>query len=131
MFVDVLVSPDGEHLNELLSRGQPLPYPIWGRGMIDTGTNVSTVSQTILHQLGIPKGISATSQGISGPFSSHFYVVSFSIANKATPGALYSPPDVTVISSAALDIDVLIGLDLLMDCQLFIDGPARRFTLDF
>jgi hypothetical protein len=28
-------------------------------------------------------------------------------------------------------VDVLIGLDVLLDCKLLLDGPARSFTLEF
>ena len=28
-------------------------------------------------------------------------------------------------------VEVLIGLDILLDCRLLLDGPARQFTLDF
>jgi hypothetical protein len=28
-------------------------------------------------------------------------------------------------------VEVLIGLDILLDCKLLLDGPARQFTLEF
>jgi hypothetical protein len=29
------------------------------------------------------------------------------------------------------NVEVLVGLDILLDCRLLLDGPARQFTLDF
>jgi hypothetical protein len=28
-------------------------------------------------------------------------------------------------------VEVLIGLDILLDCKLLLDGPARQLTLEF
>ncbi len=29
------------------------------------------------------------------------------------------------------DVEVFIGLDILLDCRLLLDGPGGYFTLDF
>ena len=132
MFVDVLICPGGKQLSDFQATGLPLPHPVWGRGVIDTGTNVTAVSLHILQRLGIPQGAFTSSQGIGGPFTSHYYEVSLSITDKSVlSNPSYCPPDVSVIHLDVPEIDVLIGLDLLMACVLTIDGPARRFTLDF
>ena len=132
MFVDVLVSCGSDRMAELLAQGEPILSPIWTRGMIDTGTNVSAVSLAIIHQLEIPPGKAARSEGIGGEYASHYYDVSFTIADKpAKSGPTYSPPDVSVIHMEAVGVDVLIGLDLLVACRLVVDGPARLFTLEF
>ena len=132
MFVDVLVSCGSDRMAELLAQGEPILSPIWTRGMIDTGTNVSAVSLTILQQLGIPPGDPVQSEGIAGVFDTNDYEVSLTIADKSAPGRpTYSPPDVSVIHMEAVGVDVLIGLDLLVACRLVIDGPARLFTLEF
>ncbi len=41
--------------------------------------------------------------------------------------------DLTVMELAnpIPDVEVLIGLDILLDCRLLLDGPGRQFTLDF
>lgn len=31
----------------------------------------------------------------------------------------------------SLSTEVLIGMDVLSNCKMLLDGPARRFTLDF
>ena len=119
-------------MKQLLARNEPIPAPIWVRGMIDTGTNVSAVSLMLLQQLDIPPGEPVQSEGIAGDFDTHYYEVSFTIADKpAKGGPTYSPPDVSVIHLEAVGVDVLIGLDLLVACRLVVDGPAGLFTLEF
>jgi hypothetical protein len=132
MMVDVLLSCGGDRLKQLLDQNAPVPAPVWARGMIDTGTNVSAVSLTLLRQLGIEGGKEVKSEGIGGEFVTRSYEVSLTIADKAAPaGPTYSPPDVSVIHLDAAGVDVLIGLDLLMACRLVIDGRAGLFTLEF
>ncbi len=38
---------------------------------------------------------------------------------------------VTELPAPLPDADVLVGLDLLLDCKLVLDGPGRWFTLEF
>lgn len=42
-------------------------------------------------------------------------------------------PDVLVMEppNPLTNLEVLIGLDVLLTARLFIDGPGRVFTLDF
>ena len=131
MFVDVLLSCGRGQMVELMGKGNPVPR-LWVRGIIDTGTNVSAVSRSILDQLGIPPGDPAQSEGVSGEFTTNYYEVSLTIADKSTPSRpTYMPPDVSVIHMEVTGVDVLIGLDLLMACRLVVDGRAGLFTLEF
>ena len=38
---------------------------------------------------------------------------------------------VSELSASLPDADVLIGLDLLLEGKLFLNGPIRQFTLDY
>jgi hypothetical protein len=38
---------------------------------------------------------------------------------------------VTELTTVLPDADDLIGLDVLLQCKLHLDGPARQFTLEF
>jgi len=40
-------------------------------------------------------------------------------------------PKMSELTTAIPDIDLLIGMDVLLDCKLLLDGPARNFTLEF
>lgn len=61
------------------------------------------------------------------------YWISLSIL---PPAGMNAPPftisDLEVGGLAVRpDADVLIGTDVLLQCQLHLDGPARQFTLYF
>jgi hypothetical protein len=49
-----------------------------------------------------------------------------------TPTSYILDPQLTVmeLTAAIPGIDVLIGRDVLLNSKLFLDGPARQFTLD-
>jgi hypothetical protein len=60
--------------------------------------------------------------------------VSVSITDFGTPGApLFVQPTLLVMELplALANVDVLIGMDILLGCRMLLDGPARQFTLDF
>jgi hypothetical protein len=38
---------------------------------------------------------------------------------------------VSELTTTLPNIDMLIGMDILLDCKLLLDGPARRFVLEF
>jgi hypothetical protein len=64
----------------------------------------------------------------------NIYKVSLGITDPTQPVRTWlTQPDleVTELTTALPDTDVLIGLDVLLDCKLLLDGPARQFTLEF
>jgi hypothetical protein len=42
-------------------------------------------------------------------------------------GKLFLPVALALVAG----VDVLVGLDVLRTCKLFVDGPGGTFTLDF
>jgi hypothetical protein len=132
--VDVVVGLDGKTTVALHVAGRPIPKPSRGRGVIDTGSNVTCVNLPILQGLGIPVKHRSTTQGIAGPVAVNLYEVSLSLTDFGIPGAplLVEPTLLVMELPAALpNVDVLIGLDVLLGCRMTLDGPARQFTLDF
>lgn len=108
--------------------------PIRARGEIDTGSDVTAVSAPILQRLGIPVYQQASTRTVTGAVSVDLYKVSVGVTNFADPQAseLLEPNLIVMELPTALPkIEVLIGLDLLMSCKLILDGPGKRFTLDF
>jgi hypothetical protein len=49
------------------------------------------------------------------------------------PGAGLTLPDLEVMElpQPLSGVEVLIGMDVLMNCKLVLDGPAGQFTLEF
>jgi hypothetical protein len=132
--VDVYVNVDATILVPLRLSGAPSPNPIKGRGFIDTGSDITVVSLPVLQQLGVGVGHAVTTHGISGPVPGNTYLVSLHIldAQRSPAGPWFSSPLLTVLGLALVaGVDVLVGLDVLRTCQLFVDGPGGTFTLDF
>lgn len=61
------------------------------------------------------------------------YQVSLSIFDATQPLLpWFVIPDLEVMELPPhVTIDVLIGMDVLLQCRLLLDGPGRQFTLDF
>ena len=73
MFVDVMIAPGGDALAALV----PWPKPRLGRAMIDTGTNVSGVSQSIIDDLGLISLDKVKTRGIGGEIEVDYYELYF------------------------------------------------------
>ena len=131
--VDVLVWLTRGAADDLAAQGLPHPAPIRCRGVLDTGTDISLISPRIRTGLGLVRVAHATSTTASGILRADLYRVSVSITDFNTPGApLLSMPDLLVMEfAAALPVDVVIGLDVLLTVRLLLDGWGRCFTLDF
>src|SRR5207237_911323 len=113
--------------------GRPFPPSMSARGLIDTGSDVSAVAPAILAQLGIPVYSRATSQGIGGRISVRLFSVSLFVLDVARPALPWlMQPDLLVIElPTLLQVDVLIGMDILLGCRMLLDGPVGQFTLEF
>jgi hypothetical protein len=61
------------------------------------------------------------------------FEVSLSIldSNLASPWLTQADLLVMELPSALANIDVLLGLDVLLKTTLLLEGPARKLTLDF
>jgi predicted aspartyl protease len=129
--VDVRVNLDAASMRSLRAVGGPLPESVQARGLIDTGTDVTAVSPSILQQLGLPVQSHATSQGIGGAVQVRLFNVMLFILDVAQPNVpWFTQPDLLVMElPTGLPVEVLIGMDVLLTCGMVVDGPARQFTL--
>ena len=134
LILTVVVGHNRDALEKRVASGQPLPSPVLARAVIDTGTNVTCVSRAVLHQLGIAKTGRGKTQTASARESANLFGVSLSITPVGNlPGPTLTISDFVVMELPAQipGIEVLIGMDILLDCKLLLDGPARQFTLEF
>jgi hypothetical protein len=130
----VMVGHNQKALAALIAAGQPLPPPIWTKGVVDTGTNVTCVTPAVLQQLGLTSTGQGSSQTAGGLAAVNLFEVSLSIPSPGNdPGSMLTRLDLMVMElpSPIPGVDVLIGLDILLECKMLLDGPARRFTLEF
>ncbi len=139
------VSPDGYLLQILLglratdmaalqAAGQPIPAPLHARALLDTGTDRTAVSTSLLRQMGVLAFGSVETHTAGGPVTVDLYRVSLSVPSPAggiDPALAHPEWVVTEFLHAPPNIDVLIGLDLAEKWLLILDGPGQRFTLCF
>jgi len=133
LVVDVLVNHEAAVLLSLRASGQSCP-PIEAKGVIDTASNVSGVSPTILNQLGVPPvGPPSTTTGIGGTVTVQLYRVSLHIRDARVPTLpMFTMPSLLVMElPPGPSCDVLIGLDVLLGCTLIVNGRGGWFSLDF
>ena len=108
----VWIGLDGKTTTALVTAGQPVAAPVQARGLVDTGSDVSVVASWVLQR----------------------YEVSLSITDPGQAGSPWlTQPDLVVMELPASlpDVDVLIGLDVLLNCRFLLDGPGRQLTFDF
>ena len=130
----VVIGLSGQESAKLLATGLSIPTPVWANGFIDTGTNITCVARRVLQGLGLSPSGSTKTQTARGQVSVNLFEVSLGIPPAGNlPGPMLTRSDLVVMELAAPipDVEVLIGLDILLDCRLLLDGPARQFTLDF
>lgn len=132
LVVDVLVNLDASVLLPLRARGQSRP-PLAGKGVIDTGSNVSGVSPTLLQQLGGQSLGTTSTVGIGGSYPVRLYRVSLHVCDMQNLALRwFSHPTLVVMELPPwISHEALIGLDILLSCKTTVDGPAGRFSLDF
>jgi hypothetical protein len=135
LFVDVEVSPVVAAAAVPVGSGQQSSTRVSALGLLDSGSDVTVVHAAILQFLGIPpRQTSVKSQSVAGIRQSDLFDVTLNITdftNAGAPAFVKSPLLVMDMPSALGKIQVLIGLDVLLDFRLLIDGPGRRFTIDF
>src|SRR5262245_6433378 len=131
--VDVRVNLDTASMAFLHGAGQPVPLSVPGKGLIDTGTDITVVSPLIIQQLGIPVHDYRKTTGIGGQVYVRLFQVTLFILNESQPQLpWFTVSDLLVMEMpSALPVDVLIGMDVIRISQLLVDGPGQQFVLDF
>jgi hypothetical protein len=102
--------------------------------VIDTGSTVTCVTPALLQRLGLRPIGQGSSHTVAGQAAVNLFEVSLSIPPAANvPGPMLTRGDLVVMEmpSPIPGVEILVGMDVLLDCKLFLDGPARRFTLEF
>lgn len=117
-----------------LAAGLPLLAPIWANGVIDTGSSITCIATDVLRRLSTPPVGRTRTRTAAGSARVRLFRVSLSIPPAGNlPGPMLTRPDLLVmeLDDPPPDVEVLIGLDILLHCRLFLDGPGGQFTLDF
>jgi hypothetical protein len=132
--VPVWIGQDGPTVEALVDAGQqPLP-PVHARGLLDTGTDITLVAPQVLRQLALSPSSTTSTHTAAGQVKVQLYRVSLGITDPGQPVKVWlTRPDLEVAELAVVlpDLDVLVGLDVLLECKLLLNGPGRRFMLKF
>jgi hypothetical protein len=119
----------------LLAAKEPVPRPVGAQGLLDTAANPTAVAPWILQQLAVPVATTTSTHTAAGPVIVNLYRVSLGITDPTqppeSPWLTFSDLLVTELATVLPDADVLVGLDVLLTCKLVLEGPARKFTLEF
>jgi hypothetical protein len=135
LICDVLVELDGPTTTALATAAKPILAPILCRGLIDTVTDITCVNSPVLRRLGLnTPSVQATTQTFRGTAHVDLFEVSVNVLNLSVPsGPKLIFPTLRIMEppSPLTNLDVIIGLDVLLTARLFLDGPQREFTLEF
>jgi hypothetical protein len=127
MIVAAVVGLNGVDTASLVQHGRPIPRPIQVRSLLDSGTDVTAVAARVFQQLGLGSLISGFSQTTSGLVSVNLYRVSLTIScSPGLAGPIVTLTDLLVseLTTALPNIDALIGMDVLRESLLVLDGPV-------
>jgi hypothetical protein len=130
--VPVWIGLSGTVTKVLYGAGRPISPPVQARGLLDTGSDVTAVASWLLQ--GLPVTTVTTTHTAAGLVKVNLYEVSLGITDPVQPASPWlTEPDLLAMELAAVlpDVDVLIGLDVLLRYKLLLDGPARQFVLEF
>jgi hypothetical protein len=132
--VTVRIAITWAHEQLLISRGDPVPFPVGDEALLDTGTSMTVISDDITRVLALPlRGTRTVRSSLTGSQSRPARVFEVRLAIMIGPTVLHEWPKVPVLEAAFPGQDpyhVLIGRDLLDDCVFTYDGKRRTFTLD-
>jgi hypothetical protein len=132
--VAVLIGPDDQHMQDLSAAGVPLPAPIHGQALIDTGSDWSALSPAVLAALQIPASGNVSTHTAAGPTNVQSFTVSLTIydpTGASTDTLFRGRWRVTGLPYQIPNVDVLLGMDLVSELILTVDGPGRQFAFEF
>jgi hypothetical protein len=112
--------------------GQPLPAPVSGTFLIDTGATSSCVDLALMQPLGLPpigKVHMVTPSTGGTPVVCDQFDASFIIPGNSPEGTFVIPAlPLLGVSLAGQSIHGLIGRDILDRCMITYHGPAKIVT---
>ena len=123
----VAIAPTDEHFSALANQGKPLPAPVNGLAMIDTGAARTAVDVDAAKQAGliaVDSGVvhSATHENARAPV----YMCKFLFPGWSMQ---ISPATVLGLSLASQGLVALIGRDALSQCIFVYNGSDGRVSL--
>lgn len=118
-------SPLAKRLTEW---GKPIPQPLTGWGLIDTGATSTAVSASAMSALGVsPVGVASVGTA-GGRHEQPVFPLKLSLVQV---GLALEFSQVTGADLSGFDIIALLGRDILTRMMLIYDGPSSEYTIAF
>ena len=133
LLIDVRLNLHAPALVAFQAAQRSIPPSVQARAILDTGSNATGVSAALIQQLSLISTVPSSTHGIGGPVPVQLYRASLVVVDPAQPQIpWYVLPDLEVLElPPGTPVDVLIGMNVLLDFRLLVDGPARQFTLEY
>ena len=132
-FINTTVMATSQHVARLKAARLPVPSPVTGRTLVDTGASCCALDNEIIARLGLnPTGRSKIHTATTGPGYEERDQYAASIFIGTMPG-LVASYTLSVVGAdlASEGFLVIIGWDLLNQCVLSCNGPARSFRIKY
>lgn len=128
-WLPVAVEVPSAHSRVLVAHGLPVPQPVVGRALVDTGATHTCIDKQVAKRLGLPPLSSRDVLTASGITRQPVYFVMLTIATD--PAQKIDPLPVlgADLAAAAHGLIALIGRDLLARMALLYLGPAGEWAL--
>ena len=113
---------------QLKASNLPIPPPVNGMALIDTGATITAVDTAVLSALGVnPVGIVPVGTA-AGPAKHPVYPIKLQLQGI---GLVLNFGRVTGAPLGGMKLAALLGRDVLMRMVLIYDGPSSEYTLSF
>jgi predicted aspartyl protease len=124
--VQVVLSLAQTIADQLMQQGLPIPAPLPGLALIDTGASATCIDDATAQQLQLPviDVVNMTSASHAST-QQNIYPVLIEVAG----GIRIDVPRAMGANLAPQKLVALIGRDFLQHCTLFYNGPAGAITL--
>jgi predicted aspartyl protease len=129
--VQVLVSVPAQVAERLTKESKPIPSPVPGLGLIDTGATGSCVDEEVAKKLQLPiVNVVSMASAAHAATDRNVYPLTFDILGFGATGKItVNSPRVTGAELGVQGLILLIGRDLLANTCLIYNGIAGAFTL--
>ena len=113
---------------QLAGAGKPVPQPVTGMALIDTGATMSAVDASVVAALGVnPVGVVPVGTA-GGPAAQPVYPIRLQLQGV---GLVLDFSRVTGAPLKSMNLVALLGRDVLARMVLIYDGPSSEYTLTF
>jgi len=124
--LQVTVTIEQNMAQVLLEQGKPVPSPVAGRALLDTGASTTCVDEQAALQLGLPVvDVVSMASASHARHQCNVYPVQINIP----PMLNLQAPRAMGAALAAHGLLALIGRDVLQQCTVFYNGATGQITL--